>query len=65
MRTRAQLKHDGGKAQMGNRVPRSFAFVDNFLQRRTDEDAQALIRCTYHASTGIAHIPLSGLKVMR
>ena len=45
MRPRTQLKHDGREAQVRNRFTRSFAFVDDFLQCRTDEHPQALIRC--------------------
>jgi len=50
MRPRAQFKHDGRETQMRNRFTRSFAFVDDFLQCRTDEHLQALIRCANDAS---------------
>ena len=45
MRARAQLKHDGSKAQTLNGRAGGLALAGEFLQRRADEDAQALIGC--------------------
>ena len=49
MRAGAELKHDRSEVQMLDCVPRGLALVGDFLQRRADEYAQALIGCANEA----------------